>query len=222
MNTVIEKYISNKSILPRFAVLIIDILIILFSCSLTFFLRFDLSELGSQLVPFLINRTLVLIGANIIFFILFKTFSGVLRFSAFTDLLRIVYALTLGYAVAYIFLKFYYVSKINNAIPISEGLFFSTYVINVLIMVFSRITVREVYEMITHQNKGADDVFIYGTKEVGMGIAKAIKGNPQFNYKISGFITDETEMIGKMLIGVKVYENNNQLFRLLSDRNIKT
>lgn len=221
MNTIIEKYISNRSILPRFAVLVIDILMIIFSGLLTFFLRFDLSELNNELILFLINRTLVLVGANVLFFILFKTFSGILRFSAFADLLRIIYSLSLGYTFAYVFLKFYYVPEINSAVPISEALFFSTYIVNVLIMIFSRITVREVYETTTNPNKGAENVFIYGTREVGMGIAKAIKGNPQFNYKISGFITDETEMVGKILLGVKVYENNDRVFRVLSGKNVK-
>lgn len=47
----------------------------------------------------------MLLFFNIVAFFYFKTFSGILRFSSFGDLSKIVYALTAGYGVSFIFLQ---------------------------------------------------------------------------------------------------------------------
>ncbi len=219
MHKIIEKYFSSKAILSRFTILILDLLIVVFSSTLTFFIRFDLEQLNSEVTAFFMNRTFVLVAVNLVFFIIFKTFNGVLRFSAFTDLLRIVYALTCGYILSFIILKFSFFASINT-IPISNGLYFSNYVANVFIMIFSRIVVKEAYETIIKQRKKAENVFVYGTKEAGMGIAKSLNSNPDLNYLPYGFISDEEAMIGKVLIGLKVYKNDDFLFRIMADKNI--
>ena len=219
MNKVIEKYFSSKAILSRFTILIMDLLIVVFSSTLTIFLRFDLYLFNEEITTYFFNRTLVLVVINLLFFILFKTFSGVLRFSTFTDLLRIIYALTCGYVLAYIVLKISFLASVIT-VPISNALFFSTYVANVLIMIFSRIVVKEMYETITKQKKKAENVFVYGTKEAGMGIAKSLNSNSDLNYLPIGFITDEQAMIGKVLIGLRVYKNDDFLFRVMADKNI--
>ena len=197
----------------------IDLLIVVFSSTLTIFLRFDLYLFNEEITTYFFNRTLVLVVINLLFFILFKTFSGVLRFSTFTDLLRIIYALTCGYVLAYIVLKISFLASVIT-VPISNALFFSTYVANVLIMIFSRIVVKEMYETITKQKKKAENVFVYGTKEAGMGIAKSLNSNSDLNYLPIGFITDEQAMIGKVLIGLRVYKNDDFLFRVMADKNI--
>ncbi len=219
MHKIIEKYFSSKAILSRFTILMLDLLIVVFSSTLTFFIRFDLEQLNPEVTAFFMNRTFVLVVVNLVFFIIFKTFNGVLRFSAFTDLLRIVYALTCGYILSFIILKFFFFASINT-IPISNGLYFSNYVANVFIMIFSRIVVKEAYETIIKQRKKAENVFVYGTKEAGMGIAKSLNSNPDLNYLPYGFISDEEAMIGKVLIGLRVYKNDDFLFRIMADKNI--
>lgn len=95
MNKSLEDYLSNR-VLSRMSILIIDILIILFSTLTVYFLRFGFEGLTAQVKADGITTTAVLVFFNIISFLIFKTFSGVLRFSAFSDLIRIIYALTLG------------------------------------------------------------------------------------------------------------------------------
>ncbi len=53
-------------------------------------------------------------------------------------------------------------------------------------------------------------------------MAKALKGNNEFNYRVLGFISDESHMIGKELMGVAIYANNDNLFRTMESKDVKT
>ena len=219
MNKFLENYLSNR-VLSRMSILIIDILIILFSTLTMYFLRFGFEGLPTQVKADGITTTLVLVFFNVISFLIFKTFSGVLRFSAFSDLVRIIYALTLGYFISFICLMV--IKKVDPTFTVSNTIHFATYVLNVLLMIFSRIVVKEVYESITGKPLKATNIFIYGTKQAGISLAKAIRGNREFKYKVLGFITDEDNMVGKNLLGLTIYANNENLFRVLEAKDVKT
>jgi len=185
-----------------------------------YFLRFGFEGLTTQVKADGITTTLVLVFFNVISFLIFKTFSGVLRFSAFSDLVRIIYALTLGYFISFICLMV--IKKVDPTFTVSNTIHFATYVLNVLLMIFSRIVVKEVYESITGKPQKATNIFIYGTKQAGISLAKAIRGNREFKYKVLGFITDEDNMVGKNLLGLTIYANNENLFRVLEAKDVKT
>lgn len=202
------------------SILMIDILIILFSTLTMYFLRFGFEGLTHQVRADGISVTFVLIFFNVISFFIFKTFSGILRFSAFSDLLRIIYALTLGYLLSFFCLLL--IKAYNPIFNVSSAIHFATYVLNVLLMIFSRIVVKEVYESVTGKPQKATNIFIYGTKQAGISLAKAIRGNREFKYKVLGFITDEDNMVGKNLLGLTIYANNENLFRVLEAKDVKT
>lgn len=219
MRKLIEEYLSNR-VLSRFSILILDVIMIVFSCLLTYFLRYGFDGFSTNVHMEEFWITLMLVVFNVIFFMVFRTFSGILRFSAFTDLLRIVYSLTLGYGLSYILLKTF--SFRHPSFGISGTLFFSTYVLNMMLMAFSRVVIKEFYEYITCQSKSSDNVFIYGTKDGGISIARSLNGNPEFNYRVAGFISDEVPMIGKTLMGVNVYANDDRLFDVMEKKGVDT
>ena len=219
MNKFLEDYLSNR-VLSRMSILLIDIFIILFSTLTMFLLRFGFDGLTTQVKADGLTTSFVLVFSNIIAFVIFKTFSGILRFSAFSDLTRIIYALTLGYAIAFICLIL--IKRFDPLFEFSSTIHFATYVLNVLLMIFSRIIVKEVYEAITGKPQKATNIFIYGTRQAGISLAKAIRGNREFKYKVLGFITDEDNMVGKNLLGVNIYANNENLFRVLETKDVKT
>jgi FlaA1/EpsC-like NDP-sugar epimerase len=164
--------------------------------------------------------TLLLIVFNSIAFMLFHTFRGILRFSSFSDLMRIVYALVLGYTLTYVAVIF-----LNNFVAslyLNNVIFTAIFFLNMSVMIFSRILVKEVYEAITGSSVKPKNVFIYGTEQAGISVAKALEGNNGFNYRVVGFISDENHMIGKELMGVAIHANNENLFRTLEIKDVKT
>lgn len=219
MSKFIQNYLSRR-VLSRTAILALDILMIVFSCLFMYLVRYGFDGLTADIRNDGTTVGLFLIIFNIISFVSLRTFSGILRFSSFTDLLRIVYALVLGYVLTFIAIVI--IRKSNPLFHLDNLTYISIYFLNTFLMIFSRILVKEVYETITGSDMKPVNVFIYGTKEAGISVAKAIKGNNEFNYRVLGFISDESHMIGKELMGVTIYENNQDIFRVLVSKNVHT
>lgn len=219
MSKFIQNYLSRR-VLSRTAILALDILMIVFSCLFMYLVRYGFDGLTAEIRSDGTTVGLFLIIFNIISFVSLRTFSGILRFSSFTDLLRIVYALVLGYVLTFIAIVI--IRKSNPLFHLDNLTYISIYFLNTFLMIFSRILVKEVYETITGSDMKPVNVFIYGTKEAGISVAKAIKGNNEFNYRVLGFISDESHMIGKELMGVTIYENNQDIFRVLVSKNVHT
>lgn len=219
MSKFIQNYLSRR-VLSRTAILALDILMIVFSCLFMYLVRYGFDGLTADIRSDGTTVGLFLIIFNIISFVSLRTFSGILRFSSFTDLLRIVYALVLGYVLTFIAIVI--IRKSNPLFHLDNLTYISIYFLNTFLMIFSRILVKEVYETITGSDMKPVNVFIYGTKEAGISVAKALKGNNEFNYRVLGFISDESHMIGKELMGVTIYENNQDIFRILVSKNVHT
>ncbi len=219
MSKFIQNYLSSR-VLSRTAILVIDTMMIVFSCMLMYFIRYGFDGLTADIRSDGTTLCLFLIFFNTISFVTLRTFSGILRFSSFTDLMRIVYALVLGYGLT--FISVLILRNFQSGFHLDNLTFISIFFLNTFLMIFSRILVKEVYETITGNDRKPVNVFIYGTKEAGISVAKSLRGNNEFNYRVLGFISDESHMVGKELMGVTIYENNENLFRVLVSKNVRT
>ena len=207
-----------RRVLPRVFVLFIDMLILAFSV-FTILLLWN----SHAAVDIPLNELLVvfptLLFFNIVFFIFFKTFNGVLRFSSIGDLSKIVYALTFGYSLTFLFVKL--LSFSGSSLQFKLPLFFLIYTLNVVLMVLSRIVVKEAFDLLTDQPRESLNVFVYGARVPSIRIAKSLKGSSDFNFKVKGFISHEESMIGKNVLGVEVYGTDDYLFKVLKRKDIK-
>lgn len=213
-----HRYLSSK-VLPIWTILLIDVFIIVSSCMLAYALRYDFRSifLDSSTIDKTILWTVIV---NLVFFRVFRTYSNVLRFSSFVDIMRIFVSLTVSYGVLMVtsvLLDTYLNVKIA---PVS--VLFMTYVINFALMACSRIVVKMFFEIIKFDRSQTVNVFIYGAKEVGVNIAKSLRVNLRNHYRLRGFIADEPELIDKIMMGVKVYPNDDTLIERLDDRDVST
>ena len=213
-----HRYLSAK-VLPIWTVLLIDVLIIVVSSLLAYALRYDFRSLFSESSS--IDVTIVCtVAVNLIFFRAFRTYSNVLRFSSFVDIMRIFVALTVSYAlllIASIVVKSF--TNINVA-PIT--VLFMSYIISFAMMACSRIVVKIFFEALNFDGSRSANVFIYGAKEAGVNIAKALRVSLRNHYRLRGFIADEPELINKVMLGVKVFPNDDTLIENLDDRDVHT
>lgn len=213
-----HRYLSAKA-LPIWTVLLIDVLIIVVSSLLAYALRYDFRSLFSESSS--IDVTIVCtVAVNLIFFRAFRTYSNVLRFSSFVDIMRIFVALTVSYAlllIASIVVKSF--TNINVA-PIT--VLFMSYIISFAMMACSRIVVKIFFEALNFDGSRSANVFIYGAKEAGVNIAKALRVSLRNHYRLRGFIADEPELINKVMMGVKVFPNDDTLIENLDDRDVHT
>lgn len=213
-----HRYLSAK-VLPIWTILLIDIFIIVASCLLAYSLRYDFRSifLDSSTIDKTILWTVV---ANLIFFRVFRTYSNVLRFSSFVDIMRIFVSLTVSYGVLMILsvLLDAYLGVRIGAISV----LFMAYVINFAMMACSRIVVKMFFEVLNFDGSHTTNVFIYGAKEAGVNIAKSLRVNLRNHYRLRGFIADEPELIGKVMMGAKVFPNDEALIENMNDRDVHT
>lgn len=219
MSKFFQNFLSNR-VLSRFTIFAIDNLMIVFSCFFIYLVGYGFTGLTLEVRNDGMTLCLLLIILNASTFIFFRTFSGILRFSSFADLLRITYALVLGYTLTFIAL--FVMNSVNPGFHLTNVTFIAIFFLNIFLMIFSRILAKEVYESITGRSVKPVNVFIYGTKQAGISVAKALKGNNEFNYRVLGFISDENHMIGKELMGVAIHANDENLFRTLEAKDVMT
>ena len=213
-----HRYLSAK-VLPIWTILLIDVFIIVISSMLAYALRYDFRSIFFESST--IDKTILwTVAVNLIFFRVFRTYSNVLRFSSFVDIMRIFVSLTVSYALLMItsvltesYLEF-------NLAPVS--VLFMSYIISFAMMACSRVVVKTFFEALNFDGTHSVNVFIYGAKEAGVNIAKALRVNLRNHYRLRGFIADEPELINKAMMGVKVFPNDDTLIDVLNDRDVQT
>jgi FlaA1/EpsC-like NDP-sugar epimerase len=170
---------------------------------------------GSSLI-----ETTILWGifTNAIFFRVFHTYSNVLRFSSFVDIMRIFISLTSAYAALMIMSL-----ALNGSVGVTTpSVIFMAYIINVAIMICSRVVIKVFFDILSFDSHRSRNVFIYGAREAGVNIAKALRVNLNNHYRLRGFIADEPELIDKNIMGVKVFANNDTLLSTMDERDVHT
>ncbi|WP_299093902.1 nucleoside-diphosphate sugar epimerase/dehydratase [uncultured Bacteroides sp.] len=215
---IFHRYLSAK-VLPIWTILLIDVLIIVVSSLLAYALRYDFRSIFLESST--IDKTVVwTVIVNLVFFRVFRTYSNVLRFSSFIDIMRIFVSLTVSYAL--LMISSVLLDSYLNIRLAPVSVLFMAYIISFAIMACSRIVVKMFYELLNFDGSHSANVFIYGAKEAGVNIAKALRVNLRNHYRLRGFIADEPELINKVMMGVKVFPNDESLIDVLNDRDVHT
>ena len=191
----------SKNALPYWCVLLLDCAIIVFAGMLgTYFVQG-----GTPLQGDGFWRHLLAITCALPFFIIgmrvFRTYSGVLRYSSFVDLARVAGAVAIG-LVCSLILDLLLPKGLLPDLRIKSMLIAGA--IALILMWAERIIVKSVFVTL-HRIDNAPHIYIYGVREGGIGLAKSILNENQSQYSIKGFISGDNEMVGKYLLGIKVY-----------------
>ena len=201
------KRIFSSRVLPSWTILLFDLGVVMVSLILAYVIRFSIDASLGMGVEFRIT-TVVLALLSIVFFRWFRTYANILRYSSFVDIMHLFVALTVTYAIALV---------ISWAWPFEEPTFASTgvllisYIISFNILAISRMTVKMLNDHLSQsQNKELLNTYIYGTK-TGIDIAKALRAEADNRFRIVGFVADDPDVIGKVMMGVNVYANDETL-----------
>ena len=208
----------STKFLPNWTILIWDVISVVISFATAFALRGGLEHLLAQGNFYVFLAVAVVV--NGFFFIAFRTFMNVLRLSSFVDLMRIFVSVTFGYlALTAIVLLF---PGEFITLPFKPSVLVISYIFNLFLMSTSRVAAKVLYDWWKQHQRVTTRVMIYGAKSAGVNIAKSLRVMPGNNFSIFGFIADEEELIGKSLMGVTVYPNDEHLGELLARKGVHT
>lgn len=208
----------TKNALPYWSVLILDCLICYLSGILVFWLYYRGAVTLGNIV--LLSKTiLVYMCFNVIGFRIFRTYSGIIRYSSFVDLQRVAYAMGLSCVIAEIAHYAVYYLELDF-VRLQGRQIFLMYFIATILMWAMRIFVKTLYDIAFSSDKG-ERAMIYGVHEGGVALAKMISNTKPAKFQLKGFIMHKHSLRGHTMMGVKVYEPNEQLSAVLKDMNIQ-
>ncbi len=199
--------IFSSRILPSWTILLFDACVIVFSMILAYAIRFTFDDAMAMGTEIRISTAVVLV-LNLIFFRVFRTYSNIIRYSSFVDVMHIFVALTLGYFSSAAVSWLWPLAFKSNIAPTSVLMI--SYVISFAIMVISRMTIKTLNDYFNQTETSYYRTYIYGTK-AGVDIAKSLRTETENKFHIMGFVADDPDMVGKVLMGVNVYANDDTL-----------
>ena len=199
-------YFSRRA-LPYWVVLILDCLIVFFAGCLAAALTegtvnviHHWKELGTVMWAYL--------ACYLVGFRLLHTYSGIIRYSSFVDLQRVAFANLIGMGLSFIMR---WGMELVGWMPMLNGIdLLTTFIVATLLMWTMRIIVKFIYDM-GYNSKRAKRVFVYGTRNGGVSLAKSIRNEEKSRYVLAGFVTEDTHYIDKRLMGVRVVRNDVSL-----------
>ena len=199
--------IFSSKILPSWTIFLFDAFVVELSVVFAYFVRFPVAEvlkMGSS--PWL--AIVIVTVVNLIFFKLFRTYSNILRLSSFVDVMHIFVATSLAFFCCVV-LALLWPSVFGKQLTYIPVLIIS-YVVSFMVLATSRMVIKTLYDNYKQNKQEQENTYIYGTVS-GIDIAKALRTEPENRFRVVGFVGDNPDVIGKVMMGVNVYANDENL-----------
>ncbi len=213
------KWYFSKSSLPYWCVLVLDSLIIFVSGFISYWLfnrGYETLMQSYKLAPvMLIYTVLSWIGMR-----MFHTYAGILRYSSFVDLVRIIKAnlvsLFIALGVHYLIFQL----PESEFAHLSGRMIIVIYTMATALMSLLRILMKTLYEAKVADSE-AKRCLIYGTLAGGVALAKSIRMQSPAKFALKGFITHELKDSHVQMMGVPIYNINDNLATAIEKRHIQ-
>ena len=209
--------LSDVRYLPRWVILVIDILLVAVSISFSCYLIEKLSHSTQFVFYNALHMYLMILGVSIGFMFIYRTYSGIIRHSTFIDLFKLFLAtfsttIFVG-IVSYSFKLMTGQRMIQMSIPFL-AVFFAT---SFILLFLFRLFVKEFFHLIREFRRSTlrKRILVLGVDEQAVAVARAILDNPHLPYHIVGFLTQRHDikrahLLGKPIFSVEKIRNNTK------------
>ena len=210
-------YLSMNA-LPYWVILAIDIDICYLSGLFVFWLYYH-GAVSPQHIVLLTKTIFMYMIFNLIGFKIFRTYSGIIRYSSFVDLQRVVLAMCLSLVIAEA--MHYVVYHWNLEFVRLQGRQIAAmYLVATIGMMAFRILTKSIYDVLFNTDKGIRTL-IYGVKDGGVGLAKSIRTDKPRKFLLKGFIAHDPAISGRLLMGENIYLVDDNLAERIKSLKIK-
>ena len=173
---------------------LIDIFLLNISLVVSIFLKYDQLQITNKNINILVYFNL---SFCVIYFIL-KIYNNSWRFSGTSEYMSLVALSSSTTILSYIF-------RIFLRLDTKSSLYFEAWIIFTFLLIVSRFLMFLTrMKGITRSDANSENVLIYGAGEAGVLLVKESRINPNFSYKIVGFLDDNPNKKGGKVYGLKV------------------
>ena len=193
----------SKRVLPYWCIILLDATIVFLSCIFTFWLSQRTDATFQHRWPLVYTAALYalvsLIGSRI-----FKTYSGIVRYSSFVDLLKVAYANAVTLVLCAIISFSFKALGIEAFSALSLVELIVAMAVAVLFQWTMRIVVKLLFDVVNRDTQ-AIRVLIYGALSGGVALAKYIRSQNDTHFELMGFISHEQRIKNMRLLDLPVY-----------------
>ncbi|MEA5005244.1 MAG: nucleoside-diphosphate sugar epimerase/dehydratase [Rikenellaceae bacterium] len=193
-----------RNYMPRWSILILDIGIVVMCFTAFWFFR---ETLSAHDYTYFLLKIVTITGIYIFSSIVFRAHHGVVRFSTWKDLYRVVLSNIMA-IVLFTILGIFANSTTNGMeCPVKFQLWFGPMVglIILAMQLLMRFTVRSVFSYLeSNIPKEKKNIFILGSEHDSVLLAQSIRDENQNPYKPVAFIALKEAHVGKSLAGIPV------------------
>lgn len=218
LSKLIHWYFTKRA-LPYWCLFVIDMLIVFLSAMGIYWVFNRTGVMFEKrytiLYTSLLYSLLSCIGAR-----LFKTYSGVVRYSSFVDLMRVAYANLVSMILSLMVSWTAEQQGIQALAALDQTQTVMTFVVSTLLMGGVRVVVKTLYD-VTASDKRAIRALIYGAMTGGIGIAKNIRSQNPRKFELCGFISHDPQAKHIRLMGEKVYNVGDDIEAVIEKEGIE-
>jgi FlaA1/EpsC-like NDP-sugar epimerase len=221
MQKLLKKYINLKrlSFLPSWSILFIDIFI---TTSVALFTFVTFRMIGVDFYETLQTsvRFSIYLGVIFFYFFLFKTYTGIIRYSSLKDATRIFKAIAFAFTTIVAFDAIYFMTYGKHVFVIMT-IFFSSLVI-IFALISFRIFIKTLFKYFAgnEEKPEAENLVIIGVNSTTIALAEAFV-NDNSQYKLQFFIDKNKFLNDKKVLGIPVVAKTNSIIAILRYNKIK-
>ncbi len=192
--------------LPRWIVLVIDITAVVLTFIFSYLLRYNF-ESNPINWNIAIAHALLVSSVYLLFMLIYKSYSGLLRQTTIWDtfIISVTNTTALGLLTIITFVsRELELGKITD-IPLS--ILVIHYGTITVFLFFFRVFIKMFYVFVSAPSRKRKNVLIYGAGETGIIVKRVIQSDPESGFHLKGFIDDNNRLQGKKVDGYPVYSN---------------
>lgn len=221
MQKILKKYFNLKklSFLPTWSILLIDLIITLLIATVSFMV---FKEIGVQFynvfpVYFRLSVFIFILG---FYFFIFKTYTGVIRYSSLRDATRLFKAISFSFFTLFLIDLGYYFVKGQHVFVVMT-LFFSSLFIFFSLVSF-RILIKTLFKYLAgdEDESTRENLAIIGVNSTTIALAEAFV-NDNAPYKLRFFVDKNKYLNDKKVLGIPVIAKTNSISAILRYNKIK-
>jgi FlaA1/EpsC-like NDP-sugar epimerase len=139
---------------------------------------------------------------NVFFFYIFKTYEGIIRFSGFSEIVRVTGSLFAS-CVSLLILGLF-TQLLGGHILVPTQILIINLVMSSFLMVGYRLIVRGIYKSTMRTGRSVN-IIIYGGGPYGSKLKQTIEQGSNHKYRVLAFLDDDTNYIGKAIDNVRIF-----------------
>lgn len=211
--------IKRLGFLPSWIILFMDMGIVLFASLSSYYVFSTIGVKFYTTIP-LLYRLVFYVIVLFFYFLVFKTYKGIIRYSSIKDAIRLFKAVFSTFITLFLVDTLYFIHA-GRHIFVIFTIFLSSLVI-LFFLIFFRITVKWLFKYLSVKDGGntVENLAIIGVNSTTIALAEAFV-NDTSTYNLCFFIDKNKYLNDKKILGIPVIAKSNSIIAILRFHKIK-